>query len=34
MNADVRGVSSDGFSITRLPAASAVAAGPSESCSG
>ena len=33
-SADVRGVISLGFSITRLPAASAVAAGPSVSCSG
>ena len=33
-SAEVRGVNSLGLSITRLPAASAVAAGPSESCSG
>ncbi|MCY1383052.1 hypothetical protein D9M69_711380 [compost metagenome] len=34
MRAEVWGVSSLGLSITRLPAASAVAAGPSVSCSG
>ena len=34
MRAEVWGVSSLGLSITRLPAASAVAAGPRFNCSG